>query len=107
MTRADLIKIFRIDGGLQSFLPTRYVLKSSSMIKVEVEFDVLEGTEGKTIPEDLRFEMESTEVEVEMESTADNSEGKPLPKDNYQYVPNERLKIKSISRPYIEQFNYD
>jgi hypothetical protein len=27
--------------------------------------------------------------------------------ENYQFVPNEELKIKSISRPYIEQFNYD
>jgi len=86
MTRADLVKIFRMDGGLQPFLPTRYVLKSSSLIKVDVEFDVPEG--GKVLPEDLRFEMDDL-------------------KDQFQFVSNDKLKIKRISRPYVEPFSYD
>lgn len=86
MTRADLVKIFRIDGGLQPFLPTRYVLKSSSLIKVDVEFDVPEGS--KVLPEDLRFEMNDL-------------------KDQFRFVSNDKLKIKHISRPYVEPFSYD
>lgn len=98
MTRADLLKVFRMDGGLQSLLPTRYVLKSSNFIKVDVEFDVPEGEKGKVIPEDLRFEMESPAFDFE---------GKPAPGYDYRFVPNDNLKIKSISRPYLEQFNLD
>lgn len=86
MTRADLVKIFRMDGGLQPFLPTRYVLKSSSVIKVDVEFDVPEGS--KLIPEDLRFEMDYL-------------------KEGFRYISNDKLKIKSISRPYVEPFSFD
>lgn len=86
MTRADLVKIFGIDGGLQPFLPTRYVLKSSSFIKVDVEFDVPEGS--KVIPEDLRFEMDYS-------------------KEGFRYISNDKLKIKRISRPYVEPFFYD
>ena len=88
MTRADLVKLFRIDGGLQPFLPTRYVLKSSSCIKVDVEFDVPEG--GKVLPEDLRFEMDLLQESYK-----------------YQFVSNDKLKIKTISRPYVEPFAYD
>jgi hypothetical protein len=86
MTRADLIKVFRMDGGLQPFLPTRYVLKSSSLIKVDVEFDVPEG--DKVVPEDLRFEMDYL-------------------KEGFRFVSNDKLKIKRISRPYVEPFSYD
>jgi hypothetical protein len=53
MTRAELLKIFRMDGGLQLLLPTRYVLKSSSLIKVDIEFDVPTGS--KVLPEDPAF----------------------------------------------------
>ena len=86
MTRADLLKIFRMDGGLQLLLPTRYVLKSSSLIKVDVEFDVPEG--GKVIPEDLRFEMYDL-------------------REGFRFVSNDKLKIKRISRPYVEPFSFD
>ncbi|HEY0078681.1 MAG TPA: hypothetical protein VGB73_08545 [Pyrinomonadaceae bacterium] len=79
-------------------MPTRYVLKGSNMIKVDVKFDGPEDAKGKIIPEDLRSEMDSL---------AFDSEGKPLTKENYQYVLNEKLKIKSISRPYVEPSNYD
>ena len=88
MTRAELLKIFRMDGGLQTLLPTRYVLKSSSLIKVDVEFDVPTGS--KVIPEDLRFEMDSLK-----ESS------------KYQFVSNDKLKIARISRPYVEPFSFD
>jgi hypothetical protein len=98
MTRADLIKVFRTDGGLQLLLPTRYVLKGSNFIKVDVEFDVPQDAKEATVPEDMRDEMESPAFDLD---------GNPMPEQQYQYVPNEQLKIKSISRPYIEQFNYD
>ena len=48
MTRAELLKVFRMDGGLQSFLPTRYVLRNSNFIKVDVEFEVLHGSNQYT-----------------------------------------------------------
>jgi hypothetical protein len=38
MSRADLLKVFGADGGLQSIPPERYVLKSCRYIKVEVQF---------------------------------------------------------------------
>ena len=43
MTFADLFKSFEPDGGLQLMLPERYVLRSCSMIKVDVQFDLPEG----------------------------------------------------------------
>lgn len=91
MTRADLMKLFRADGGLQLILPTRYVLKSSDMIKVDVEFDVPEGVNSKIVPED--------ETMIPLIVTS--------PTDKYQVVPNEKLKIKSISKPYLEPFAVD
>lgn len=97
MTRAELLKVFRMDGGLQSFLPTRYVLRRSNFIKVDVEFEVPAEVIGKVVPEDLRNEMEVING---------NSASTSAP-ENYHFVANEKLKIKSISRPYLEQFNYD
>ena len=85
MTRADLVKVFRMDGGLQPGLPNRYVLKSSNLIKVDVEFDVPVGS--RIIPEDLRFEWGS--------------------ETNVQFVSNDKLRIKHISKPYLEPFNLD
>jgi len=67
MTRADLLKVFRMDGGLQLHLPTRYVLKSSNLIKVDVEFDAMGGSE-----------------------------------ENLRSVPDDKLNIKRISKPYVE-----
>jgi hypothetical protein len=72
MTRADLIEVFRMDGGLQLSLPTRYVLKRSNLIKVDVEFEIPAGAGSKVVPE-----------------------------------ANDKLKIKSISRPYVEPFITD
>lgn len=80
MTRADLLKVFEMDGGIQLMLPTRYVLKNSNLIKVDVEFDV--PAVNKIIPEELRFGRRDS--------------------DGYQFVSNDRLKIKRISKPYVE-----
>jgi hypothetical protein len=52
MTRADLKKIFSEDGGLQSVPACRYVLRSSEMIKVDVEFEFPEGTNDRTAPDE-------------------------------------------------------
>lgn len=38
MSRAALLKVFDVEAGFQSMLPTRYVLKSCPMIKIEVRF---------------------------------------------------------------------
>lgn len=92
MTRADLIKLFEADGGIQHrFLPSRYVLKSYNLIKVDVEFEAPENAKGRITPEDLRYEVEATA----------DSDSKSSAKD-YQFVPNEKLKIKRISKPYLE-----
>jgi len=64
MTRADLLKVFEMDGGLQSVPATRYVLRGTTLIKVDVEFE------------------------------------KPI-------NSNDELKIKSISKPYLEPFFMD
>ena len=98
MTRAELLEVFRMDGGLQAFLPTRYVLRSSNFIKVDVEFEVPAGVTGTVVPEDLRDEMAAI---------ARDSAGTSGTKRKYQLVANEKLKIKTISKPYVEQFNYD
>jgi len=88
MTRDDLLKKFRIDGGLQSLLPTRYVLKQSNLIKVDVEFEAPNEGKGRVVPEDLRFEMKDTNGE-------------------YRFVSNDKLKIKRISKPYVEPYALD
>jgi hypothetical protein len=79
MTREDLLKVFSMDGGLQPLLPNRYVLRTSNLIKVDVEFDVPAG--NKILPEDLRFGRLETD---------------------FQFVSNDKLKIKRISKPYVE-----
>ncbi len=38
-TRADLLKIFEADGGLQRIPAARYVLITCHLIKVDVEFE--------------------------------------------------------------------
>ncbi|MDT5062919.1 MAG: hypothetical protein QOH63_3378 [Acidobacteriota bacterium] len=94
MSRADLLKLFEMDGGLQLMLPERYVLKSCTMIKVDIKFDIPNETKNTIIPEDLRFEMASPTVDLE---------GKPSStKKDLQFVPDEKLKIKTVSRPYLE-----
>jgi len=46
MSRAQLLKVFDVEAGLQAMLPTRYILKSCPEIHVEVTFD----TAGKQMP---------------------------------------------------------
>ncbi len=87
MTRADLLKLFEMDGGLQPLhIPERYTLKSCGMIKVDVKFDVPEHSQVKLVPEDLVYEQQS-------------SPSSPI---DYQVVSNDTLKIVSISKPYLE-----
>ena len=88
MTRTDLLKLFRVDGGLQSFVPTRYVLRTSNFVKVEVEFELPAGSRTRIIPEDLRSEMKNAGNDV-------------------QFVANDKLKIRRISRPYLEPSDSD
>lgn len=45
MTRADLLKLFTQDGGLQSIPAGTYVLKSCQLIKIAVKFDTKYGVE--------------------------------------------------------------
>ncbi len=40
MSRADLLKVFEEDGGLNTIPVRRYVLRSCPYIKVDVEFNV-------------------------------------------------------------------
>jgi hypothetical protein len=56
MSRADLLRAFEEDGGLQRIPATRYLLKSCNMIKIEVEFDTEYGQAYKEKPDaDLKI----------------------------------------------------
>lgn len=70
MSRAELMKVFEEDGGLQRIPASRYVLKSCPMIKVDVEFDVEYG-------------------------------------QAYRAKPDKEIKIKGISKPYLEYLDAD
>ena len=70
MSRAELMKVFEEDGGLQRIPAGRYVLRSCRMIKVEVEFDVGYGQASGM-------------------------------------QPGEEVKIKGISKPYLEYMHAD
>jgi hypothetical protein len=66
MSRADLLKLFEVDDGLQRIPADRYVLRSYPLIKVDVEFDVKYGR-------------------------------------GYKERPDAEIKIKGISKPYLER----
>ncbi len=51
MTRAELLEKYRIDGGVQRIPESRFILKSCSLIKIEVEFDTLYGQSYKPKPD--------------------------------------------------------
>jgi hypothetical protein len=70
MSRAELMKVFEEDGGLQRIPAGRYVLRTCRMIKVEVEFDAEYG-------------------------------------QAYKEKPDRELKIKAISKPYLEYMDTD
>lgn len=52
MTRADLLKLFIEDGGLQSIPAGRYVLKTCQLIQIEVKFDTKYGVAYKPVPDE-------------------------------------------------------
>lgn len=52
MTRADLLKLFEEDGGLQSIPASRYVLKCCQLIQIEVKFDSGYGVNYKPTPDE-------------------------------------------------------
>ena len=51
-TRADLLKLFEEDGGLQSIPAGRYVLKSCHLIQIEVKFDTKYGVNYQPTPDE-------------------------------------------------------
>ncbi len=51
MTRADLLELFVVDGGIQRIPPMIYCLKSCKRIKIEVELDTLYGREYQEKPD--------------------------------------------------------
>jgi hypothetical protein len=56
MSRADLLRVFEEDGGLQRIPATRYLLRSCHMIKIEVNFDTEYGQAYKEKPDaDLKI----------------------------------------------------
>ena len=56
MSRADLLRVFKEDGGFQSIPATRYILRSCDMIQIGVEFDTEYGQAYKEKPdEDLKI----------------------------------------------------
>lgn len=59
MTRADLLKLFEEAGGLQSIPASRYVLKSCSLVQIEVKFATKYGLEYRPVPDK---ELRITEV---------------------------------------------
>ena len=52
MSRADLLKVFEVDGGLQLVPPERYILRSCQMIKAKVQFELPKGTSRAKLPPD-------------------------------------------------------
>ena len=62
MSRRDLRRLFRPDGGLQTIPSSRYVLKSCAMIKVEVKFELPEGAS----PADSRDENELIDARMKI-----------------------------------------
>ena len=56
MNRADLLKLFEEDGGLQSIPASRYMLKSCRLIQIEVKFDAKYGVDYTPRPDkDLKI----------------------------------------------------
>jgi hypothetical protein len=55
MTRADLMKLFVEDGGLQTNPPSRYALKSCYLIHIEVKFEGPAGTSEPFRDNDLKI----------------------------------------------------
>ena len=62
MSRRELRRLFRPDGGLQTIPSSRYVLKSCAMVKVEVRFELPEGASR----EDFRDENERIDAQMKI-----------------------------------------
>ncbi|HXJ96833.1 MAG TPA: hypothetical protein VMT20_28660 [Terriglobia bacterium] len=55
MSRADLLRVFMSDGGLQKMPAAAYILRSCDLIKVDVEFRFPEGTSPRNLPPDAEL----------------------------------------------------
>ena len=51
MTRADLLKLFEEDGGVQNIPASRYVLKRCHLIQIEVKFNTKYGVNYEPTPD--------------------------------------------------------
>lgn len=51
MSRADLMKLFDEDGGVQPIPAARYVLKNCHLIQIEVKFDTEYGVNHEPTPD--------------------------------------------------------
>jgi len=83
MSRADLLKVFQVEGGLQRIPPERYCLQSCVYIKVRVRFRV-----AKTV---------SPQPHVEP--------GKQY--ERLRSIPHTDWIIETISEPYLGYFIAD
>lgn len=54
MSRAELLKVFREEGGLQLIPARRYVLRSCAYVKVDVEFEI---AAGQPLPPDAQLKI--------------------------------------------------
>lgn len=86
MTRKELMKLFGADGGIQPPHAQRYSLKNSGLIKVDVQFDV----------------PDSVKLKVPEVGMSQDSQGDYLFFGDEQASYNGLIKIKSISKPYLQ-----
>jgi hypothetical protein len=49
MTRADLLRVFKEEGGISTRTQQRYVYRNCPYIKVDVEFEMVDNVENKII----------------------------------------------------------
>ncbi len=59
MSRADLLKVFDVEGGLQRIPPERYVLKNCPYIKVNVKFRLPGPRPLAEVPPDSELKIDS------------------------------------------------
>jgi hypothetical protein len=71
MSRADLLKVFNIDGGLQRIPPRRYSLPRCDMIKVDVEFELPQGASRNKLPPDNELKISAISKPYLAPSTPD------------------------------------
>ena len=71
MSRADLLKVFNIDGGMQGIPPRRYSLPRCDMIKVDVEFELSQGASRAKLPPDKELKISAISKPYLAPSTPD------------------------------------